>query len=76
MTTTIIEPVFVDTNILVYANITAAPECLLAQTRLRELADDAQTTHRYPRFAGRPRMEACREPKKWVSRIPNWCPAP
>ncbi len=40
MTTTIVEPVFVDTNILVYANVAAAPENLLAQTRLQELVRD------------------------------------
>jgi predicted nucleic acid-binding protein len=40
MAKTIVEPVFVDTNILVYANVPAAPEHLLAQTRLQELVRD------------------------------------
>jgi predicted nucleic acid-binding protein len=32
------DPVFVDTNILIYANVPAAPEHLAAQTRLQDLA--------------------------------------
>jgi predicted nucleic acid-binding protein len=38
MATTGADPVFVDTNILIYANVTAAPEYLTAQARLQGLA--------------------------------------
>jgi len=37
MTTTDVDPTFVDTNILVYANVPAAPEHPTARERLREL---------------------------------------
>jgi predicted nucleic acid-binding protein len=39
MATTRADPVFVDTNVLIYANVAAAPEHQAACARLEELAN-------------------------------------